>query len=33
MDAATRTGESEMAQAAKKSESAANFDAAKFGKR
>lgn len=33
MDAATRTGESDMAQAARKAESAANFDGAKFTKR
>ncbi|WP_041289350.1 hypothetical protein [Kribbella flavida] len=33
MDAATRTGESDMAQAAKKAEGAANFDGAKFTKR
>jgi hypothetical protein len=33
MDAAVRTGQSEMASAAKKKESAANFDAAKFGNR
>lgn len=33
MDAATRTGESDMAQAAKKAEGAANFDGAKFNKR
>jgi hypothetical protein len=33
MDAATQTGMSDMAQAAKKSEGAANFDGAKFNKR
>lgn len=33
MDAAVQTGQAEMAQAAKRNESAANFDAAKFGKR
>lgn len=33
MDTAVRTGESEMASAAKKSESASNFDGAKFTNR
>ena len=33
MDKAVRTAETDMTQAAKKSEGAANFDAAKFGNR